>query len=153
MRSTALVRACTWRCSDRFHAVPPTNSSSTNAAAEGQDGRVAIQPRAANRAAQVLLDEAIELAGVLQPIERDAQRRDDVLAPRQHREVIRPRDQRHFDRVLRQRSHQEAHRQVIAGDAVDLAALERADLRRSRVAHDRQRRPARFRQRRRAAGD
>ena len=108
--------------------MPPTNSSSTNAAAEREDRRVAIEPGAADRAAQVLLDEAIELAAVLQPIERHPQRRDDVLAARQHREVVRPRDQRHFDRVLGQRSHQEPHRQVIAGDAVHLAALERADL-------------------------
>ena len=97
-------------------------------AAEGEDRRVAIQPGAAHRTAQVLLDEAVELAVVLQPVERDAQRRDDVLAAGQHREVIRPRDQRHFDGVLRQRPHQETHRQVIARGAVDLAALERADL-------------------------
>ena len=87
----------------------------------------------------------IELAAVLQPIERDAQRRDDVLAPGQHGELIRPRDQRHFDRVVGQRAHQEAHRQVIAGDAVDLAALERADFVLARRDHG-QRRAPRFRQ-------
>ncbi len=67
--------------------------------------------------------------------------------PGQHGELIRPRDQRHFDRAVGQRSHQEAHRQVIAGDAVDLAALERADLIVARRDH-RQRRPSRFGQRR-----
>ena len=113
-------------------------------AAESKNGRVAIQPGAANRAAQVLLDEAIELAVVLEPIERDPQRRDDVFPPRQHRQVVRPRDQRHFDRVFRQRPHQEAHRQVIAGGAVDLAALEGADLLFPR-GDDAQGRPARLR--------
>ena len=35
-------------------------------------GGIAIEPRAPHRAAQVLFDDAIELAGGLQPIERDS---------------------------------------------------------------------------------
>ena len=115
-------------------------------AAEREHERVALEQRLPHRAAQVLFHQAIELAVVLESIERDAQRRDDVLAAAQNREVIRTRNQRHLDGVVRERSHQEPHRQVIAGDAVDLAAFERANLVLARRDH-RQRRPPRFRQR------
>ena len=96
-------------------------------AANAQRGRVTLGPRAPGRIGQALLDDAIEFARGLQAVERDPERRDHQVTTGQDRQLVRPCQQGHRGRFVRQRAHEEAEGQVIPSDAIHFAAREGAN--------------------------